>query len=107
MAWTLHRIIRLDQPTLRDMTSNAALGLPTRTTDPAVVRLWDGISCWATEAQARRALRSFPNLGTHIAVLVIPDDAPIRVERTRGPGHFTVWGEPADLLSYVSSVVVA
>jgi hypothetical protein len=104
MAWTLHRIIRQGQPTLLDMTSNAAQGLGVRSTDPAVLRLWDGISCWATEAQARRALRSFPSLGTHIAVLHIPDEAPVRVERTRGPGHFTVWAALADLLSYVIAV---
>jgi hypothetical protein len=52
-------------------------------------------------------LRSFPNLGTHIAVLHIPDDAPVRVERTRGPGHFTVWADPAVLLSYVIAVTAA
>jgi hypothetical protein len=107
MAWTLYRIIKGDEPTLVDLTSSEAQGIPPRSNAPEILRLWDGISCWATEMQARRTIRSFPYLGTHIVVLQIPDGAPVRVERTRGPGHHTVWGDPAVLLSYVRSVIRA
>ena len=107
MAWTLYRIIRSTEAALLDFTSSEAQGVPPRSNAPEILRLWDGISCWATETQARRTIRSFPHLGTHIARLEIPDGAPIRVERTRGPGHHTVWGDPAVLLSYVTTVTPA
>lgn len=107
MAWTLYRIIQNAELSLLDLTSSGAQGIPPRSNDPEILRLWDGISCWATEAQARRTIRSFPHLGTHIAILQIPDDAPVRVERTRGPGHHTVWGDPAVLMTYVTSVIHA
>jgi|SRR3954468_21184602 len=105
MARTLYRIIRGSEPDLLDFTSNEAQGLAPRSTNPNVLHVWDGLSCWATVAQARRIIRSFPYLGSHIAVLEIPDDDPVRVERTRGPGHHTVWGAPSVLLTYVTSVL--
>ena len=104
MALTLYRIVRSDPPTLIDFTSNHQRGMPTRSTDPEVIRLWSGLSCWSTAAQARRLARNFPALGTHIAVMYIDPDAAIRVERTRGPGHHTVWGEPMRLLACVTSI---
>jgi hypothetical protein len=104
MARTLYRIIRERGPTLLDFTSSQAQGIPPRSDAPDVLRLWDGLSCWATESQARRTIRSFPYLGSYIARLQIPDDAPVRIERTRGPGHHTVWGDPAVLMSYVVAV---
>lgn len=107
MAWTLYRVVKNREPTLLDFMSNEVQGTPLRSEDPEVMRLWGGISCWASEAQARRAIRSFPRLGSHIATLQIPDDAPVRVERTRGPGHHTIWGDPATLLTHVASVVLA
>jgi hypothetical protein len=94
MDWTLHRIIKSVEPVLLDFTSLEAQGVPPRSDDPEVVRLWSGISCWATEAQARRTMRRYPSLGSHIVILQIPDDSPVRVERTLGPGHHTVWGDP-------------
>jgi hypothetical protein len=104
MAWTLYRIIKSSESTLLDFTSLAAQGVPPRSNEPAVVRLWSGISCWATEAQARRAMRSYPALGSHIVVLTIPDDAPVRVERMLGPGHHTLWGEPETIRRYANPV---
>jgi hypothetical protein len=77
-----------------------------RRDDPEVARLWDGISVFATEAQARRRARSAPWLGSPIAELVIIEALPIRFDRTtRSAGHFTVWGEPDDLLQCVRRVV--
>lgn len=105
MAWTLYRIIKGEEVALLDLTSSEAQGVPPRSNAPDVLRLWDGISCWATAAQARRTIRSFPHLGTHVAVLHIPDEAAVRVERTRGPGHYTVWGDPAVLMTYVTGVL--
>jgi hypothetical protein len=104
MAQTLQRIIKGSEPTPLDFTSLEAQGLAPRSDDPEVVRLNRGISCWATEAQARRTARRYPNLGAYISTLQIPDDASVRIERTRGPGHHTVWGFPTDLLAYVTSI---
>jgi hypothetical protein len=104
MAQTLYRIIQASEPTMVDFTSLEARGIAPRSDDPEIVRLNRGLSCWATEAQARRTARRFRHLGAHIADLQIPDDASVRIERTRGPGHYTVWGFPAELMTYVSLV---
>jgi hypothetical protein len=104
MAWTLYRITKTSEWTLLDFTSLEAQGIPPRSEDPEVMRLHSGISCWATEAQARRAMRRYPSLGSHIVALQIPDDAPVKVERTRGPGHHTVWGEPETIAGYAVPV---
>jgi hypothetical protein len=90
--------------TLVDFTSLEAQAVPPRSDDPEILRLHSGISCWATDARARRAMRRYPALGTYIVLLTIPDDASIRVERTRGPGHHTVWGEPETISGYVTPV---
>ena len=105
MAWTLHRIVRNEVPDLLDFTSLAAQGKAPRSDDPAIVRLNEGISCWSTEAQARRAARRFPNLGAFIVVLVIPDDAMAHVEKSLGPGHHTVWGDPTEIVGYVQAIL--
>ena len=104
MAWTLYRNIRGSEPTLLDFTSHEAQGIPPTSANPEVIRLWDGISCWATEAQARRIARRYPKQGAYIAVLYIPDVAAIQVERTRGPGHHTVRGDPSEIWSCVIEV---
>jgi hypothetical protein len=67
-------------------------------------RLWSGLSFWATAAQARRSARRFRKQGQFIAVVAIEVDGPFRVEKTRGPGHFTVWGLPHAFLERVVSV---
>ncbi len=100
-----YRIVEADPPRLWDFMSQRAKGHTPPRTDPETVRLWTGLSMWATEAQARRNARRFPALGGYIAVLRVPEDAPIRVDRTRGPGHHTLWGRPSTFLNCVVSVV--
>jgi hypothetical protein len=85
----LYRIVRTDPPTLEDFLSNAARGRPLPD-NPADVRVWDGLSVYSTEAQARRKRRTSPVLGQFIATLEVPADGSIRFERTRGAGHFTI-----------------
>lgn len=58
----------------------------------------------ATAAQAWRNARRFRDQGEFIAVVAIEVDGPIQVEKTRGPGHYTVWGLPHALLDRVVSV---
>jgi len=106
-ARVCYRIVTADPPTLADFTSNEARGVPPRRRDPETLRLWGGISVFETEQQARLQATLFPRLGQHIAALRVPEGGAIRVERTtRTEGHYTLWGEPADLLACVLSVVV-
>ena len=68
------------------------------------LHVWDGISVYRTATQERNKARDHPFLGRFIAELSIPDDAPIRVEKTYGRGHHTVWGAADILLTLVVSV---
>lgn len=99
-----YRIARTNPTTLDDFLSNAARGRP-YPPDPEDARVWDGLSVYSTAAQARRQRRRSPVLGLFIAVLRVPLDGSIRIERTRGEGHHTIWGDPEVLLSLVVAVV--
>jgi hypothetical protein len=99
----LDRVVRTNPPTIHDCVSNLALGkeIPV---DPELAELWDGLSVQSTMAQARRRSRISPMLGRFVAVLRIPTDGSVRYERTRGEGHHTRCGEPAELPALVVSV---
>jgi hypothetical protein len=107
MARIFYRVVKADPPTAEDFTSNEALGKPFRHPDASRRRLWGGLSCWATEAGARRNARRYRAQGAYVARIDLEDGSPIRVERTLGPGHYTLWGEPSDFLARVVSVVAA
>jgi hypothetical protein len=101
---TVFRIVQTDPPTTDDFISNAARGKLPHRPDPEVLRLWDGLSVFATESQARRQARRLPNLGSYIAELAIPATA--HCEPTlRTPGHHTVWGDPSTLLDCIVRVI--
>lgn len=103
----LHRIVRTDPPTRDDFLSNEAKGNPPPD-DPARRAVWGRLSVYSTEAQARRKRRASPVLGRFVAVLRVPTDGSVRVERTLGgDGHHTVWGAPDKLLALVVAVVPA
>ena len=106
-ARTFYRVVKTDPPTLTDFTSNAARGRPVRGNDPETRRLWDGLSVYATEAQARAKARQLPALGRYVARLELPAGAPVRVERTvPAAGATTPSGAtPAVLLRCVVAVV--
>ena len=99
MARRFYRIVKSDPPTIADFTSPAAQSKPFTHPDPSRRRLWDGPSLYGTEAQARRNARRFRTHGSYVVGIEIEDDAPVRVERTLGPGHYTLWGDPIDLLA--------
>jgi len=106
MARSFYRIVKSDPPTLTDFLSDRAKGRPPAE-EPAHLRLHDGLSVYATVAQARRKARALPMLGQYVAVLRILDDTPLRYERTIAisGGHHTVWGDPDALLGCVEAVV--
>ena len=75
-----YRIVKTAPPTVADFTSNASKGR-VRPEDPDEARLYDGLSVYATESQARRKSRASPMLGRYIAQIVFPAGT-FRVERT-------------------------
>ena len=94
-----YRIGQTDPPTLADLTSAAAQGRPARRTDLETARLWTGISVYRSLRQAQDKAFDYPALGRYVATMDVPDEAPIRAERTLSSrGHYTLWGGPADLL---------
>jgi hypothetical protein len=99
----LYRIVRTNPPTLADFTSNEAAGKPRPSNDPEAIRLWNGISAFATETQARNKALDFPFLGRYISVLDIEEGGSVPYQRTglRSPGHHTLWGEPSAILARV------
>jgi hypothetical protein len=64
------------------------------------------VSVWSTLDAARRKARAYPALGTFVATISIPTDEPgIKVRKTLGRGHYTVWAEPRRLLELVVDTV--
>ncbi len=102
-----YRIVKTDPPTAEDFTSDAAKGKPFAHPDPSRRRLWDGLSFYATEAQAHRNARRYRTHGRFVAAVRVEEGDAIRAERTLGPGHYTLWGEPTAFLARVVSVTVA
>ena len=106
MPVRFYRVVRSDPPKLDDFTSQKAKGILMARPDPQVALLWDGISVYATETQARRRATVLPHLGTYIAELAVSESDPITARRTgTSQGHHTLWGDPADLLNRVTRVV--
>ena len=106
MARRLYRLVHSNPTTPADFLSNKAKGIPMARPDPEVALLWDGISVYATETQARNQARAKPWLGTYIAELAISEDDPITFRRTgTGRGHHTLWGEPVVLHARVLRVI--
>jgi hypothetical protein len=106
MARVFFRLVGSRTPTLADVLSKSALGEPLRVDTPENRRLCQGISVYATEAQARRKGRASPMLGAYIARIELPDDGPIESERTTtSSGHHTLWGDPLIILAAITDVV--
>lgn len=106
MTRTVSRVFKSGPSTWADFLSDEAKGKP-RPSSPGRLRLYDGLSVYATLSRARRKARGFPMLGNFLAEGRIPDDAPVRVERTMlgSAGHHTLWAEPDVLLGCVSGMV--
>jgi len=91
LSRTFYRIVLTDPPTLADFLSAGARGKAPLEDDPERARLHQGISVYATAAQARRKSRASPVLGRYVAALEIPDGGPIHWERTTpSQGHHTL-----------------
>jgi hypothetical protein len=89
-----------------DFLSARALGVPRPETYFAE---WErGISVYDNLAYAlRRAERNRTGLGRFVATLVVPDDGSVRFAKTFGRHHFTIYGEPENLLALIREPVIA
>ena len=97
--------MRTNPPADADFLSDKARGLPPRNDEPLTLHVWDGISVYQTLAQARRKARDYPFLGQFIAELNLDTDLPrIRIEKTFGRGHHTLWGTAAALRRSVIAI---
>lgn len=100
----LFRITWTDPPTVRDMLSQAALGKQPREDDPETLRRWRGISLFDSAERARSVGKRFPwNGNAFIATLTIPAGR-FLIEQTGRRGHYTLWGDPRDILATVTDV---
>jgi hypothetical protein len=98
---TLYRTVRANPPTEADFLSHKARGLPRR---GGAVEQWEGVSTFDNPTIAADMARRF-NRGMYLARLNLDSSGPIRWAKTRGEGHYTIWGTPAELLACVSEVV--
>ncbi len=101
MARTFYRIVQTDPPTPHDLLSNQAKGrIAVGTLTAKRQEQWNGLSVFATEAQAKRRARDRPRLGAFVTEREVPDDGSIRYERTSPgtPGHCTLGGTPQAFL---------
>ena len=102
-----YRIVKSNPPKRVDMQSARVRGHD-EPPDPERRAVWDGLSVFSTLSQARRKQRTSPRIGSYIAVLRVPTDGSIRIERTlRDAGHHTIWADAALLLAWVVSVELA
>lgn len=102
MPRAFYRIVRANPPTVADFATDEDQGKAAYDEPDEIRRLRSGRSVYATEAQAWRRLRGAPLLGRYIAELELHDDDPVRWERTlSSPGHHTLWGDAALLLTRV------
>ncbi len=109
MSRIFFRCLVTREPTRIAFVSSAAAGEEMRPPyTPERMRLWDGISIYDSRERARwRGARMTPPR-RWIAVLLIPDDSLIMVEKTlRDPAHFTAWATPEQFIDCVLFIVSA
>jgi len=70
----LYHLVRANPPPRADFLAHAEQGItPLRPLTPTQMRVWSGVSCTETLAQARARAAANPHLGAFIAVLDLPD----------------------------------
>ena len=101
---TLYRICWRNPPTPEDMMSNEALGRQLRDDTAELRRLWQGTSMFDSSSRARRLAKRNPWKGeAYIATIEFPLGR-FPLEKTLSANHYTVWGNPHDMLKYVTHV---
>jgi hypothetical protein len=106
VTFSCYRFVRTDPPTIRDFLSNAEAGKRLRAEAGETEEQWRGLSGFDSLTAAQAMLRRVPRFPLRlVALLELPDDAPVRSRKTFGPGHYTLWGEPELLLGAVVAVI--
>ena len=80
MPRTFYRNVHGTGPSLEDFMSDKHRGEP-EPLDPVRAGLYDGISVFNTEHQARKKARAYPSQGDHIAEIELPDGAPVSLQQ--------------------------
>jgi hypothetical protein len=94
---TLFRLIREDEPQPKDFLSYRDRGKPRYKGDEELPELlMRGISMFASPGRAERTARYFPK---RIARVTMWEGLGVSIAKTRGPGHYTVWGDPEVLVT--------
>lgn len=72
-----------------------------------LVRSWDGLSAYDSEEGARQqAKRLRGRLGWLVVRYDVPARSEIVWEKSLGPGHYDLFGDPVELRRYLSDAVV-
>lgn len=102
---SFYRTVKNNPPTRDDFLSYEQLGKPMPKTEEQI-RRWRGVSTFETLDQAWRIARVNRGQGAFIAEVAIPADGRITCERTgKSAGHYTLWGDPDEMVRHVTSVV--
>ncbi|MHB8618484.1 MAG: hypothetical protein ACYDAG_02755 [Chloroflexota bacterium] len=83
-----------------DFMSDEQKGHPPRKVQVGDTRLYRGVSMWSSPTPAAETAQRW-DLGEDLAGLDIPADSGVIISKTRGPAHYTVEGDPKQLLSFV------
>jgi hypothetical protein len=93
--------MKSEHPSVQDLLSQAALRKPPPRTDPGFLRAWEGLSVFADLADVQRLGRQRRwRIGEFIAVLSIPDDAPITYgePEVEGSSHWLLYDTNGQML---------
>jgi len=104
-----YRVVRSNPPKPEDFFSLERHGTKPRPGTPrSVLERWDHVSVFGLIKGAYELARNFPRKGRWIAVLDIPDDAPITLHPRIGDfNHRDIKASPEVFLRYVVDVVPA
>ena len=102
-----YRVVLTNPPTRQDALSTRQRGHGPRHLDPRSRRLVEGLSVFdSIEAAQAVALGRGGKIGRFIAELTIVEGGPIEFELTSPrTGHYTLWGDPADILATMGRVI--
>lgn len=105
MPRTFYRIVRSSPPSVIDFMSDEMRGLPPRNDDPETLRLWTGLSVYATRNQARKRPQGIRGWAGFLRDSKFRRLGTARSERTTtSRGHHTLWGASPEFLECVVSV---
>jgi hypothetical protein len=106
MPLTCYRLLKTPSPTAEDFKSQAEKGRkPPKSLPAHKLAEWDGVSVLRSLEEAVVFQREFQYLGAYIAVLEIPDDAPVVRTPPDRYGHFTLRAPGAVLFEYLTDVI--